>query len=86
MSGRKEHEKYLKMLPQMGMSSPEAVPDDLRSQIYGMLGLEDPNKNAPSQAENLKTPAESKPDKKKATKLKDMATLKKVEEKRSKKR
>ena len=41
-SGRKEHEKYLKILPQMGLS-PETVPDDLRAQIYSKLGIDDPS-------------------------------------------
>jgi len=64
MGGRKEHAKYLAILPQMGMT-PETVPDELRSQIYEKLGLDSEQKLAP---------------------LKDISTLKKIEEKRSKKR
>lgn len=38
MSNGKDHEKYLKMLPQMGLTA-DMVPDDLRLQIYDKLGL-----------------------------------------------
>ena len=68
----KEHEKYLKILPQMGLT-PDMVPDDLRLQIYQKLGL-NPNDTA-TEKEVQKTPQ-----------LKDAKTLKKIDEKRSKKR
>lgn len=78
MSNGKDHEKYLKMLPQMGLTA-DMVPDDLRLQIYDKLGL-NPNstteKPQQKQSEGVNAGIE----------LRDAKTLKRIEEKRSKKR
>ena len=73
----KEHAKYLKMLPQMGLT-PDMVPGDLRLEIYEKLGL------TPDKGDESKQ-IEDKDIVKKQT-LTDAKTLKKLEEKRSKNR
>ena len=67
----KEHAKYLAILPQMGLT-PAMVDADLRKQIYEKLGI-DPSGSA-------------QPEMVKKEKLTDAKTLKKIEEKRTKKR
>lgn len=73
MSGKsdKEHEKYLQILPQMGLT-PEMVPADLRLQIYEKLGVSPAGK---AESSGAKKPV-----------LKDQKTLRKIEEKKAKKR
>jgi len=67
----KEHAKYLNILPQMGLT-PETVPADLRLQIYQKLGLSADDSESSKVA---KKPV-----------LKDTASLKKLEDKKLKKR
>jgi len=68
----KEHAKYLNILPQMGLT-PETVPADLRLQIYQKLGLLSADDSESSKV--AKKPV-----------LKDTASLKKLEDKKLKKR
>ena len=56
---RKDHEKYLRVLPQMSLT-PEMVPDDLRLMLYQKLGLTPPEHENDSKPEAPVVAAEPK--------------------------